>query len=161
MTSLLSSDVAATSAVPFASSRVYTFAGRVGKITSVPDNSEEAQYGVSFNDGRTSYFFNEEHLQVEQDYNYEVNGYLMPKVNVAMACQLLPQHPTSRKKMPTAVVLPPNVVTPSQTISKQQRLKAVQRRTDYRSLLDDLNPSWNICTVWVMLPSGSRMACIV
>eukprot|EP00904_Undaria_pinnatifida_P012814 jgi/Undpi1/8663/HiC_scaffold_25.g11128.m1 len=52
--------------------RVYTFAGRVGKITSVPDNSEEAQYGVSFNDGRTSYFFNEEHLQVEQDYNYEI-----------------------------------------------------------------------------------------
>lgn len=44
----------------------------MGKITSVPDDSEDAQYGVSFNDGRTSYYFNEEHLQVEQDYNYEV-----------------------------------------------------------------------------------------
>lgn len=52
--------------------REYTFAGRVGKITLVPDDPEDDQYGVTFNDGRTSYYFNQEHLQVEQDYNYEV-----------------------------------------------------------------------------------------
>lgn len=52
--------------------REYTFAGRVGKITLVPDDLEEEQYAVTFNDGRTSYLFNQEHLQIEQDNNYEV-----------------------------------------------------------------------------------------
>lgn len=44
----------------------------MGKITLVPDDPEDEQYLVTFNDGRTSYGFNQEHLQVEQDYNYEV-----------------------------------------------------------------------------------------
>lgn len=52
--------------------REYTFKGQVGKITSVPIDPDKEQYGVTFNDGRTSYFFNREHLQVDQDYNYEV-----------------------------------------------------------------------------------------
>ncbi|CAN0439283.1 unnamed protein product, partial [Ectocarpus sp. 8 AP-2014] len=33
---------------------------------------EDEQYEVTFNNGRTSYGFNQEHLQVEQDYNYEI-----------------------------------------------------------------------------------------
>lgn len=52
--------------------REYAFKGHVGKITLVPDDPEDEQYEVTFNDGRTSYGFNQEHLQVEQDYNYEV-----------------------------------------------------------------------------------------
>eukprot|EP00752_Nemacystus_decipiens_P006299 g5679.t1 len=52
--------------------REYTFGGHVGKITLVPDDPADQQYLVTFNDGRTSYGFNQEHLQVEQDYNYEV-----------------------------------------------------------------------------------------
>ncbi len=52
--------------------RAYTFGGHVGKITRVPDDPEDEQYLVTFNDGRTSYGFNQEHLLVEQDHNYEV-----------------------------------------------------------------------------------------
>ncbi|CAN0375993.1 unnamed protein product, partial [Pylaiella littoralis] len=52
--------------------RRYTFNGHVGKITLAPDDPEDEQYLVTFNNGRTSYGFNQEHLQVEQDYNYEV-----------------------------------------------------------------------------------------
>ncbi|CAM9598837.1 unnamed protein product [Scytosiphon promiscuus] len=52
--------------------REYTFRGQVGKITTAPDDPEDEQYRVTFNDGRTSYGFNQEHLQVEQNYNYEV-----------------------------------------------------------------------------------------
>ncbi|CBN75306.1 conserved unknown protein [Ectocarpus siliculosus] len=52
--------------------REYTFKGQVGKITLVPDDPEDEQYEVTFNNGRTSYGFNQEHLQVEQDYNYEI-----------------------------------------------------------------------------------------
>lgn len=44
----------------------------MGKTTLVPDDPEDEQYEVTFNNGRTSYGFNQEHLQVEQDYNYEV-----------------------------------------------------------------------------------------
>ena len=54
--------------------REYTFRGQVGKITFVPDDPDRDQFGVTFNDGRTSYFFSQEHLQVEQDYNYEVKA---------------------------------------------------------------------------------------
>lgn len=49
----------------------------MGKITLVPGDPEDEQYLVTFNDGRTSYGFNQEHLQVEQDYNYEVLLYLL------------------------------------------------------------------------------------
>ncbi|CAM9416203.1 unnamed protein product [Hapterophycus canaliculatus] len=52
--------------------REYTFRGRVGKIALAPNDPEDEQYNVTFNDGRTSYGFNQEHLQVEQLYNYEV-----------------------------------------------------------------------------------------
>ena len=54
------------------SRREYTFGGHVGKITLAPDDPADEQYLVTFNDGRTSYGFNQEHLKVEQDYNYEV-----------------------------------------------------------------------------------------
>lgn len=37
-----------------------------------PEDPTDEQYQVTFNDGRTSYGFNQEHLQVEQNYNYEV-----------------------------------------------------------------------------------------
>lgn len=44
----------------------------MGKITLVPDDPDDEQYAVTFNDGRTSYLFNQEHLQIEHDNNYEV-----------------------------------------------------------------------------------------
>ena len=50
----------------------FTFAGRVGKVTFVPEDDAE-DYMVSFNDGRTSYPFQKEHLQMEHsNSNYEI-----------------------------------------------------------------------------------------
>ena len=57
----------------FGDDLVYSFAGRVGRVTEVDDVSLIPKVRVSFNDGRTSYLFNKD--QVEKEYKlsmYEI-----------------------------------------------------------------------------------------
>lgn len=51
---------------------LFTFAGRIGKVVSVPVDLDRGLFGVSFNDGRTSYLFENQHISLELDYNYEL-----------------------------------------------------------------------------------------
>eukprot|EP00979_Chaetoceros_neogracilis_P004514 scaffold787_cov285-Chaetoceros_neogracile.AAC.78 len=52
----------------------FTFRGRIGKVMTVPeDNLLQGRYGVSFNDGRTVYYFSKHHLQIQiPPSNYEL-----------------------------------------------------------------------------------------
>jgi len=51
----------------------FSFIGRVGTVTSVPEDKKEGTYGVTFNNGRSSYQFYETDLIMDNPpYNYEV-----------------------------------------------------------------------------------------
>jgi hypothetical protein len=54
------------------SDEAFSFVGRVGRVVSVPEDLVRGQFGVTFNDGRTTYYFRDEHLVLELDYNYEL-----------------------------------------------------------------------------------------
>lgn len=54
---------------------LYTFVGKVGTVTSVPADPETGLYGVTFNNGRSVYYFLGNDLIMDNpSYNYEVGG---------------------------------------------------------------------------------------
>lgn len=51
----------------------FTFKDKIGKVTHMPDNSEKDKYGVSFNDGRTVYWFaRSELIFLKPPFNYQI-----------------------------------------------------------------------------------------
>jgi len=51
----------------------FTFKDKIGKVTHIPDNSEEDKYGVSFNDGRSVYWFARSELVfLKPPFNYQI-----------------------------------------------------------------------------------------
>ena len=53
--------------------RPFNFRNKIGKVTRLPRNEKEKEYGVTFNDGRTEYNFTIEYLELQEpDSNYEL-----------------------------------------------------------------------------------------
>ena len=51
----------------------FTFQDEIGQVIHVPENPDDDQYGVSFNDGRSTYWFARRELEfLKPDGNYEV-----------------------------------------------------------------------------------------
>ncbi len=52
---------------------IFHFRNRIGKVTRMPSNEKQKLVGVTFNDGRTEYFFPQEFLELQEPQsNYEL-----------------------------------------------------------------------------------------